>query len=82
MRLIIAAVIAMAGLVSPSQAQPILLRPSQVFDGVDPHPHSGWSVLVEGQRIAEVGPNLVPPAGTKVVDLPGTTLIPGMIEGH
>jgi imidazolonepropionase-like amidohydrolase len=66
----------------PAAAEPILLRPAQVFDGIDPHPHTGWSVLVDGDRIAAVGPNLAAPAGARVIDLAGTTLIPGMIEGH
>lgn len=59
-----------------------LLRPAAVFDGVDPAPHSGWQVLVAGDRIAAVGPNLTAPAGATVIDLPGETLMPGMIEGH
>lgn len=67
---------------APAAAEPILLKPAAVFDGVDPHPHAGWSVLVEGDRIAAVGPNVAAPAGAKVVDLPGATLMPGMIEGH
>ncbi len=66
----------------PVAAQTILLRPAQVFDGVDPQAHPGWSVLVEGEKIAAVGPNVTAPAGAKVIDLPGTTLMPGMIEGH
>jgi imidazolonepropionase-like amidohydrolase len=53
-----------------------------VFDGVDPHPHPGWQVLVEGDKIAAVGPNLTAPAGAAVIDLPGETLTPGLIEGH
>ncbi|HEY0026726.1 MAG TPA: amidohydrolase family protein [Allosphingosinicella sp.] len=70
---------------APAAAQEpasILLRPARVFDGVDPRPHEGWSVLVRGDRIEAAGPNLAAPAGAKVIDLPGTTLIPGMIEGH
>jgi imidazolonepropionase-like amidohydrolase len=74
----------LAALILPAaaMAEPILLRPAQVFDGVNPQPHPGWSVLVDGDRIAAVGPNIAAPAGAKVVDLPGTTLMPGMIEGH
>ena len=63
-------------------AQPILLRPAQVFDGVDPQPHEGWSVLIDSDRIAAAGPNLATPAGAKIIDLPGMTLTPGLIEGH
>ena len=66
----------------PAAAAPTLLRPAQVFDGVDPAPHSGWSVLVDGGKIVAVGPNVTAPAGAKVIDLPGETLTPGLIEGH
>jgi len=62
--------------------QRTLLRPAQVFDGTDPAPHPGWQVLVEGDKIAAVGPNLAVPPGTTTLDLPGQTLMPGMIEGH
>jgi imidazolonepropionase-like amidohydrolase len=78
------AILFLAVLILPAsaRAEPILLRPAQVFDGVNPQPHPGWSVLVEGDRIAAVGANIAAPAGAQVVDLPGATLIPGMIEGH
>ncbi|HEX4799759.1 MAG TPA: amidohydrolase family protein, partial [Sphingomicrobium sp.] len=73
---------AISTVAAPALADTYLLKPAQVFDGVDPHPHPGWSVLVEGDKIAAVGPNLVAPAGAKVIELPGTTLTPGLIEGH
>jgi imidazolonepropionase-like amidohydrolase len=82
MRVLVAMLAAIASVATPAAAEPILLKPAQLFDGVDPHPHAGWSVLVDGDKIAAVGPNLAAPAGAKVIELPGTTLIPGMIEGH
>nr|WP_295662542.1 amidohydrolase family protein [Polymorphobacter sp.] len=69
-------------LAAPVAAEPILLRPERVFDGVTTASHAGWEVLVDADRIAAVGPHLPTPAGTRVVALPGTTLMPGMIEGH
>jgi imidazolonepropionase-like amidohydrolase len=46
-------------------------------------PQRGLAVLVRGSRIEAVGPaDRVAPAGTERVDLKGTTLIPGLIEGH
>lgn len=65
-----------------AEPQRTLLRPAQVFDGTDPAPHPGWQVMVEGDRITAVGPNLAVPPGTATIDLPGQTLMPGMIEGH
>ena len=44
----------------------------------------GWVVLVTGNTIAAVGPaaQVKAPAGTQTIDLPGTTLLPGLIEAH
>jgi imidazolonepropionase-like amidohydrolase len=67
---------------TPAGADTVLLRPARVFDGVNPQPHEGWSVLVEGDKIAAAGPHLTAPAGARVIDLPGETLTPGLIEGH
>jgi len=67
---------------APALAQPTLLKPARVFDGMNPQPHEGWSVLVDGDRIVAAGPNVSAPAGATVIELPGTTLTPGLIEGH
>eukprot|EP01042_Synura_sphagnicola_P010866 gene10865-13914_t len=61
----------------PAMAAPTLLRPAQVFDGVDATAHPGWQVLVDGDRIVAVGTNLPVPAGAKVIDLPRATLLAG-----
>jgi imidazolonepropionase-like amidohydrolase len=60
-----------------------LLRSDAVYDAVTDTPHRGWVVLVEGDTIAAVGPaGTVRAAGATVVELPGLTLMPGLIEGH
>jgi len=61
-----------------------LLVPDRVWDGLSDAPTAGWVVLVEGERIAAVGPaaDVTVPAGTRTVRLTGQTLIPGLIEGH
>jgi imidazolonepropionase-like amidohydrolase len=73
----------LAALAVPAWAENVyLLKPAQVFDGVARQPHQGWAVLVRGERIEAAGPNLAAPAGATVIDLPGMTLMPGLIEGH
>ena len=59
-----------------------LLRPARVFDGVQLH--TGWTVLVRGDRIEAAGPaaQIGTPADARIVDLPGMTLLPGLIEAH
>ncbi len=56
-----------------------ILHPARVFDGETMH--DGWSVRVKGDRIDAVGAD-VAAAGAKTIDLPGTTLTPGLVEGH
>lgn len=74
------ALLLLLGLAPPPET--ILLRPARVFDGVNSRPHEGWMVLVRGERIAAVGPALAAPPGARTIDLPGATLLPGLIEGH
>src|SRR4051794_22319927 len=69
-------------LATPALADTVLLRPARVFDGINATPHEGWSVLVDGDKIAAAGPNLTAPAGARTIDLPAATVMPGMIEGH
>ena len=61
-----------------------VLTPAAVWDGVSDAPKAGWAVVVRGNRIESVGPlaAMSLPAGTPQIDLPGATLIPGLIEGH
>ena len=56
-----------------------VLKPAHVFDGEVMH--DDWVVLVKGDRIDSAGPN-VDASGATVIDLPGKTLMPGMVEGH
>ncbi|RSV43849.1 amidohydrolase family protein [Sphingomonas sp. ABOLE] len=65
-----------------AEAPAILLKPMAVFDAVDGQTHAGWQVLVRGERIVAVGPDLAAPSGAVVIVLDGDTLMPGMIEGH
>jgi len=58
-----------------------VLQPARVFDGETSH--EGWAVRVRGGRIEAAGPAAsIDTSGAKVVDLPGATLLPGLVEGH
>ncbi|MHB1559873.1 MAG: metal-dependent hydrolase family protein [Isosphaeraceae bacterium] len=67
-----------------SDGPPTVLRPARVFDGVNPQAHEGWAVVVRGERIEAVGPavEVKIPEGARTIDLPGMTLLPGLIDLH
>lgn len=76
--LLLAALLPLPASVTAQEA--LLLRPDRVFDGVTMH--DGWSVLVRDGRIEAAGPSVGLPSGVREIVLRGTTLLPGMIEGH
>jgi imidazolonepropionase-like amidohydrolase len=61
-----------------------LLKPARVFDGESAQPHVDWVVLVRGEKIEAIGPMRDDrvPANAKVIELPGMTLMPGLIDAH
>jgi imidazolonepropionase-like amidohydrolase len=69
---------------SADTTRTVVLAPDAVGDGVADAPRRGWVVVVRGSRIAAAGPeaDIAAPAGAERVALAGTTLIPGLIEGH
>jgi len=76
---------AMASPVMAQEAKPqrqILFTNANVFDGVSDKRAEGMSVLVEGNKIAKIAKSIPAPAGAKVIDAAGRTLMPGLIEGH
>jgi len=60
----------------------ILLKPDRIFDG-DQIRTGAW-VLIKNNRIREVrnSADMKVPPNTKIIELKGMTLMPGMIEGH
>jgi imidazolonepropionase-like amidohydrolase len=69
-------------LVLANEPTSVLLKPARVFDGVTPDAHEGWFVFVRGNRIVHAGPLPELPRGVRLVELPNTTLFPGLIEAH
>ena len=58
----------------------ILLKPDRVFDGEKMH--EGWQVLIKNNIIEKAGANLIVNSYTRIIEMKGCTLLPGLIEGH
>jgi imidazolonepropionase-like amidohydrolase len=62
-------------------AAPLVLRADALLDPADGKLHSPGVVVVDGNRISAVNPDL-PPSGAEIVELPGLTLLPGLMDLH
>ena len=61
-----------------------VLKPARVFDGESAQLHNGWVVVVRNEKIESAGPpaEITLPREAKTIDLPGLTLMPGLIDAH
>jgi len=65
------------------QSRPVTaIRAGVLIDGTGAAPVRDAVILVEGDRITAVGPNLPVPRGAMVLDLSGRTVLPGFIDAH
>lgn len=66
----------------PAAPAAILLKPAAVLDPQSGQLTRGATVVVRGDRIEAVGASVTPPAGARVIELGGLTLLPGLIDAH
>jgi imidazolonepropionase-like amidohydrolase len=60
-----------------------VIRAGTLIDGVSEAPRKNQLIFVRGERIEKVADaSATIPAGTKVIDLPNATVLPGLIDAH
>ena len=82
LRALTAASLALAAMVSAISAQTIALVGGAVIDGTGRPGVAKCTIVVDGERIAAVGPDVRIPEGAEVVDVAGKTVIPGLFDMH
>ena len=60
----------------------VAIRAGRLIDGKGGAPITNALILVEGDKITSVTPGGAPPAGAEVIDLSGSTVLPGLIDTH
>jgi len=61
----------------------VLIKNGQLIDGTGRGPSQNTSILIENGRFKEIsGANLRAPAGARVIDATGRTILPGLIDMH
>jgi imidazolonepropionase-like amidohydrolase len=71
-----------AGQSQPVPAHPIVLHAARLLDVKAGRILKPGEILVQGERIVEVGTLVKHPAGAEVIDLGDRTLLPGLIDAH
>ena len=67
---------------APDTAAVIAIRAGRLVDPATGAVARDQVILVRGQKIAAVGPNVAVPEGTPVVDLSRETVLPGLFDAH
>src|SRR3989449_70182 len=62
--------------------QVVAIRAAKLFDAKSGNVLNNQIVLIRGERIADVGPNIQIPREARVIDLGSATVLPGMIDTH
>ena len=80
--------ILIATAMAPGLAQPpprgLVLEHVRVVDGSGASPIEHGRVVIQGDRIVDVGPDdrVAAPANVETIDLGGRTIVPGLIDSH
>ena len=80
-RVLIASLV-LAAAAAPVRAQSVVIRAARLIDGRGGEPVSPGAVLVQGNRIVQVGREVRSPSGAQVIELGDATLLPGLIDLH
>jgi imidazolonepropionase-like amidohydrolase len=71
-----------AGQSQAAPSHPIVLHAARLLDVKTGRMVKPAEILVQGERIVEVGTSVKHPPGTEVIDLGDRTLLPGLIDAH
>ena len=80
--LLLAALFTVAGTALSQSGQLTVIKAGRLIDPETGTAAANQMILIDGEKIKAVGPNLAIPAGAAVIDLSGLTVLPGLVDAH
>jgi len=68
--------------VAQSAPQKTIINAGRLLDVKSGRMLTNQQIVIEGEKIVSVGPATAAPAGAKVINLPNSTVLPGLIDAH
>jgi imidazolonepropionase-like amidohydrolase len=72
-------IVSLAGI---AQTKFTAIKCGKLIDGKADTPIENVTILLEGNKIKEIGKSVTVPGGATVIDLSGATVLPGLIDAH
>jgi imidazolonepropionase-like amidohydrolase len=82
MRILLIFLLSFFAIVAHAADQAIVLKAARLFDGKSNTLVQNGVVIVQGDKIVDVGANLPAPDGAQLIDLGDATLSPGFMDAH
>ena len=79
---ILLALLMCVGIPGVAQTKLTAIKCGKLIDGKSDTPLENVTILIEGNKIKEVGKNVSIPGGATVIDLSAATVLPGLIDAH
>lgn len=67
---------------APQEGKVVAIRAGRMFDSKTGTNLRNQVIIITGDKITDVGPNVAIPAGATTIDLSRATVLPGMVDGH
>lgn len=75
-------VLVLSGTAQSQRATVVAIKAGRALDVRTGEMTQNVTIVVQGERITAIGPNVIVPPGAEIIDLKGMTVLPGLIDSH
>jgi imidazolonepropionase-like amidohydrolase len=69
-------------LIGFAEEKTVVVKASRMIDGKSDKPITNAVIVIQGEKVLQVGSGIAVPSGAQIIDLGNATLLPGLIDCH